>query len=72
MAAGRVIGDNMKSVYRVVEIEGPIRTYICKNNKADKYDIPKNFKNTKDAEKWIEKHIYKGMSHRYEVVEVEE
>lgn len=57
-------------MYNVIEIDGIIRTCICKNNKADKYGEPKEFKTKADAEKWIKKHSYKGMSFRYEIKEV--
>lgn len=57
-------------MFRIIEVDGIIRSCICKNNKADKYGEPKNFETQKDAEEWIKKHTYKGMSHSYEIVEV--
>jgi hypothetical protein len=57
-------------MFNIIEVDGIIRSCICKNNKADKYGEPKNFKTRKDAEKWIEKHSYKGMSFKYEIKKV--
>lgn len=57
-------------MFIIVEVDGFIRSSICKNNKADKYGEPKKFGTIDEAKKWIEKHSYKGMSHRYEIVEV--
>ena len=57
-------------MYKVVEIDGIWVACVCKNNKADKYGDPKLFETYKDAEKWINKHSYKGMSFRYEIREV--
>lgn len=57
-------------MFHVVEVDGIWRAVICKNNKADKYGEPKNFLTRKDAQNWIDKRSYAGMSWRYEVVEV--
>ena len=59
-------------MFRVVEVDGMIRTCICRNNKADRYGTPKNFETKKAAQEWIERHSYKGMSYKYEVVEIKE
>ena len=59
-------------MYRVVEVDGIIRACICKNNAADKYGIPKNFETKEDAQNWINCHTYKGMSFKYEIIEIEE
>ena len=40
---------------------------INSKGQGDKYSPPKEFKTKKDAERWIEKHIYRGMSVRYEI-----
>lgn len=58
-------------MYEVIEVDGIIRTAICKNNKADKYGEPKLFNTKKDAQKWIDRHSYIGMSWKYEIEEVE-
>lgn len=57
-------------MYRIIEVDGFIRAYICKDNKADKYGIPKDFKTLKDAKNWITHHSYKGMSFKYEIEKV--
>jgi len=59
-------------MFLVVEVDGIMRAYICKNNKPDKYGIPKNFETKKDAQSWIDRHSYKGMSLKYEIVEIKE
>lgn len=56
--------------YKIIEIDGIWRAAICKNNKADKYGVPKIFESKKAAANWIEKHSYKGMSFKYEIVEI--
>lgn len=40
---------------------------INSKGQGDKYSPPKEFKTKKDAERWIEKHTYRGMSFRYEI-----
>lgn len=57
-------------MYKIIEIDGIIRSCICKNNKADKYGDPKIFNSIEDAQRWIDKHTYKGMSIKYEIMEV--
>ena len=56
--------------YYVVEVDGIIKSYICKNNKADKYGEPKLFETKERAQEWIDRHSYKGMSWKYEIEEV--
>ena len=58
-------------MYKIIEIDGIIRSCICKNNKADKYGDTKYFNSIEDAQKWIDKHTYKGMSVKYEIKEAE-
>lgn len=58
-------------MFKVVEVDGLWRACICVNNKADKYGTPKLFKTKGDAQKWVDKHSYKGMSFHYEIMEVE-
>ena len=57
-------------MYRIIEVDGFIRSYICTDNKPDKYGIPKEFKTLKNAKTWIERHSYKGMSFKYEIEKV--
>lgn len=54
----------------IVEVDGIIRSAICKDGKANKYGEPKIFKTLREAQKWIDKHSYAGMSFKYEIVEV--
>ena len=55
--------------YKIVQVEGQMRQAIGTNGKASKYTTPKVFSG-KDASKFIQKNTYKGMSHRYEIIEV--
>ena len=52
---------------------------ICKEGKISEYvtyahgpfkGCPKAFESKENAQEWIKKHSYKGMSFKYEVVEV--
>lgn len=56
--------------YVVVEVDGLIRSCINRKGQADKYSPPKLFGTRKEAQDWIDKHSYKGMSCRYEIGEV--
>lgn len=53
--------------YIVVEIDGFIHTQICENGRPSKYGNPKKFDTKEDAQKWIDRKSYKGMSWRYEI-----
>lgn len=55
-------------MYKIVEVDGILRAYICKNNKADRYGEPVLFETKEKAQEWINKHSYKGMSWRYEII----
>lgn len=59
-------------MFMVVEVDGIIRTQICVDNKPDKYGKAKLFTSWKQAYQWIRKRSYKGMSYKYEIVEVKE
>lgn len=56
--------------YIVIEVDGLIRSVINRKGQADKYSPPKLFKTRQEAQEWIDKHTYKGMSWRYEIGEV--
>ena len=58
------------SEYIVIEVDGLIRSPISRKGQADKYSQPKLFGPRKEAQEWIDKHTYKGMSWRYEIGEV--
>lgn len=55
--------------FRIVMVDGWYKAVICKNDKPDKYGTPKDFKTRKEAEEWIKKNSYKGMSFKYEIIE---
>ena len=58
--------------YKIIEVDGFLRSCIDVNGKANKYGKPKLFEKRADAEKWIEKRSYKGMSFHYEIKEADE
>lgn len=57
-------------MYKVVKVDGWLRQQICTDGKASKYGKAKLFKTEKEAQKWIDEKSYKGMSYKYEIVEV--
>lgn len=59
-------------MFYIVEVDGHVRQIIDTKGKANKYGEPKLFKSRKDAEAWILKHSYKGMSFHYEIKEIKE
>ena len=59
----------VKKMFHVCMVDGYIRTAIDVKGKPDKYGKPKNFETKADAELWIKKHTYKGMSWKYEIYE---
>lgn len=58
-------------MFCVVEVDGFIRSCIDEKGKPNKYGKPKLFKTKKEAEKWIERSSYPGMSWKYEIEEME-
>ena len=59
------------TMYKIVYVDGIYRANIDTKNSVNKYGKPRLWKTRKEAEHWIEKHSYKGMSFHYEVVEME-
>jgi len=55
--------------YVVVEVDGIWRAAIDRKGKANKYGEPKIFKSADDAQKWIDRRTYKGVSVHYEIKE---
>lgn len=56
--------------YIIIEVDGMRRRPISAvNGKADPYTPPRVWKTRKDAEEWIRRRTYKGMSFRYEIKE---
>lgn len=56
--------------YYIVEIDGRIHSAIDVENKPNKYGKPKIFKTEEDARRWIAKRSYKGMTVKYDIMEV--
>lgn len=59
------------TMYEIVYVDGIYRAAIDKKNTVNKYGEPRLWKTRKEAEKWIEKHSYKGMSFHYVIEEME-
>lgn len=59
-------------MYRIVKVDGAIRQSIDKTGVANRYGEPKLFKTKKEAQQWIDKKSYWGMSFTYEIKKVEE
>ena len=55
-------------MYKVVKVIGFMREAIDKKGKANKYGEPKKF-TLEEAEKFVKKNSYAGMSFKYEIVE---
>lgn len=58
--------------YKIIEVDGIWRACIDITGKPNKYGKPKIFDKKEDAERWIEKRSYAGMSFHYEIKEVKE
>ena len=54
-------------MWYIVEIEEYLVRQICTNNKPDKYGKRKLFKTKKEAQQWIDRKSFKGMSFKYEI-----
>lgn len=59
-------------MFKVVYVDGVYRAAIDKKNTVNKYGDPRLWKTRKEAQNWIDKHSYKGMSFYYEIKEVKE
>lgn len=56
--------------FYVVKVDGPkYRAAIDIHGEANRYGEPKRFDTRKQAERWIEKRSYPGMSWTYEIKE---
>lgn len=55
-------------MYHIVKVDGLWRAAICTDGKPSKYGKPQKFSSYKEAEEWIAKNSYRGMSYRYEIV----
>ena len=56
-------------MFHVRMVDGFIRSAIDIKGKPNKYGKPKDFNTKAEAEKWIKKHSYNGMSCKYEIYE---
>ena len=56
-------------MYKVVKVSGFMREAIDKKGKPNKYREPKLF-TLKEAENFVKKNSYTGMSFKYEIVEL--
>ena len=50
-------------------VDGAYRAAIDVKGKPNEYGKPKDFETKTEAESWIKKHSYKGMSWKYEIYE---
>ena len=57
-------------MFKVIQWDLGIPYPINKKGRPDKYTSPKLFKTREEAQAWIDKHSYKGMSWKYEIEEV--
>lgn len=57
-------------MFKVVYVDGIYRAAIDKKNMVNKYGEPRLWKTREEAQHWIDKHSYKGMSFHYEIKEV--
>lgn len=55
-----------KGMYHVVSVDGPLHEPVTTTDGYVKY-----FETINDAEDWIDKHSYAGMSFKYEVIDDE-
>lgn len=56
-----------REIFHVRMVDGFFRAAIDVKGKPNKYGKPKDFETKEDAEKWIKKHSYNGMSWKYEI-----
>ena len=56
-------------MYKIVKVSGFVREVIDKKGKPNKYGEPKLF-TLKEAEKFVKRNTYRGMSFKYEIVEL--
>lgn len=57
-------------MFKVVYVDGIYRAHIDNKNSVNKYGEPRLWATYEEAEKWILAHSYKGMSFKYEIMEV--
>lgn len=57
-------------MYIIIKVDGKLRNAIDIKGQPNKYGQPKEFKTRKQAQAWIDKKSYYGMSFKYEIKEV--
>lgn len=57
-------------MFKVVYVDGIYRAAIDKTNRINKYGEPCLWKTREEAQHWIDRHSYKGMSFHFEIKEV--
>ena len=65
--------DNKSKKKSSIKYRYDEKTYnLMKTNDISKLYISANFETKEDAQNWINRHTYKGMSFKYDIVEIEE
>lgn len=59
----------VKKMFHVCMVDRTFRASIDVKGKPNKYAKPKDFETKAEAESWIKKHSYNGMSWKYEIYE---
>ena len=59
----------VKKMFHVCMVDRTLRASIDVKGKPNKYGKPKDFETKAEAEAWIKKHSYNGMSWKYEIYE---
>ena len=62
----------MAKYFSILEWDNKLATPINDKGQPSRYEDLKRFKTRKDAQRWIDRHTYAGMSFKYEIVEVED
>lgn len=62
----------MVKYYYIIEDHGFIAEVIDETGKPNRYGKPKMFSSREQAQKWVDKRVYKGMSFHYIIKEKEE
>lgn len=57
-------------MFKIVYVDGIYRAAIDIRNRINKYGEPRKWKTRDEAQHWIDRHSYKGMSFHYEIEEV--
>lgn len=55
--------------YYVVLVNAGIKEVIDEKKRPNRYGVPYIWDNLKECKEWVMKRLYKGMSHKYMIVE---